>query len=401
MGSWLNHYTLYSFFSLFTLFLYIINPIFKVHNNTLLIFLCGTIAFNLSILLFKRKSFLCKKPSIRYLPSRVSFSMIYIVCILLIPLLIIFKNQISGGMELWLIRKTLRTDNVRSVSENMSLLYFITPLTAIITIISYYKYNFPLEKAKYIFIISIILVVIQSAIDGGGRSIIMQWFYIYIIAVIYKKGKFKWALNNNAKFKLSFLAIPVIAGIIMTLQRGVTSDDKNLIDTLTESFTIYIGLFDYFINSGYFEKESLTLGISSFENIYLLINLYCKTFFGINYLFDYSIVDNTIQDFYLLNNNQPYNAYVSMYFRFLRDWGGIGIIIGPFILSSLLSLLYKMACKDGFYVLIYMFCLSLCTSLNQELVFSKVSTLLFLIYMVIIHKVFLKSEQSLIQDKLY
>lgn len=389
LGVWLNHYTLYTIVSLGSILLYFYNPIFLVSDNTIILFILGTFSYSSTILFYKKQDFKIGQCKDYVIPIKIPLFLIISTFLLLIPFLSVFIEQLQNGMELWLIRKTLRIENVRSTLENMISLYLLLPFSMIITVMSYYK-NYTDKNNSLILIISSFLIVIAiSLIDGGARTIIMEWLFVYFIAVIYTKSKFRNIINSNGKLNIWLLSIPIIVGIVITSQRGITGDNKSILDVICESFTIHIGLLDYFINGEYFDKTDLTLGLSSFENIYLMINLFFKTLFGVDYILGYSIVDNTIQDYYLLNNGEFYNAYVSLYFRFYRDWGWLGIIIGPIILSSLLTLLYKKSTQNSFYFLIYLYSLAICPRLNQELLFSKVPYLLFIIYMILIYKIFI------------
>lgn len=388
LGTCLNHYTLYTIASLGSIALYYYKPIFMVADNTIILYIIGTFFYNSSILFYKKKDFNIEGCKNYIIPIKIPIFITMAIFVLLIPFVSVLIGQLQSGMELWLIRKTLRIENVRSTFENMISLYLLLPFSMVITVLSYYK-NFTSSKYDKILITSSFLIVIAiSLIDGGARTIIMEWLFVYFIVIIYKKSKFKNIINSNGKLNLWLLSVPIIAGIVITSQRGITGDDKSFLDAICESFTIHIGLLDYFINNEYFDKTDLTLGLSTFENFYLMINLFFKTLFGIDYIFGYSIVDNTIQDYYLLNNGEFYNAYVSLYFRFYRDWGWVGIILGPILLSSFLTFLYRKSTKNSFYFLIYLYSLAICPRLNQELLFSKVPYFLFILYMIIIYKIF-------------
>ena len=384
MKIWLNHYTLYTIFSLGTLLLYAFNPIFKVHEYTITLLLLGTFSFNVSIILFYNVSFSLRGVTKNYINYRKPFWLLIIAIILLVPFVITFKNQLNSGFELWYIRRILTTDDLRSSFEKTIWLYYLSPVSIMLTVLSYYKFYNKKYPTQLLFFASIVITIILSFVDGGGRTGLMRWFYIYMIMLVYKKGRFSKYINDCAVFKWYYFALPVAAGIIITAMRAITNDDNSFIMALTESFTIYIGMFDYYLYNSHLITELYTCGISSLENIYLLINMLVRTFGGPDYIGNYKIVDDIIQNNVILNNGQVYNAYVSMYFRFYRDAGVFGIILGPMFLSSFLTILYKLTCNNTFYILIYVFSLSLCTGLNQELVFSKVYYFLFLLYMIIL-----------------
>lgn len=394
---WLNHYTLYTLFSLGTLFLYALNPVFRVQEYTIILLLLGTVSFNVSIFFFYKTSFSLVNVSRKYLDYKKPLWLLILTFVFLLPFLYTLKNQLSSGMELWYIRRILTTEDLRSSLEKNIWLYYLSPVSMMLAVLAFYNYYDKKHIIKFLFPASLIIIVLLSFIDGGGRTGLMRWFYIYLIMLVYKKSRFSDYINSNGIFKWYYFALPVAAGVIITAMRAITNDDNSFFSALTESFTIYIGMVDYYITNSNIDQSLYTYGVSSFENIYLLINLLVRTFGGPEYIGNYQIVDDIIQNYVVLNNGQIYNAYVSMYFRFFRDAGVLGIILGPMILSSILTILYKLACRNTFYILIYIYSLSLCTGLNQELVFSKVYYFLFIIYMVLLKNI--KTDNVLFNNR--
>ena len=171
LGVWLNHYSLYSFFSLGTIILYLANPLFTVKGSTIAYLLIGTLSYNLSILIFCGTSFKYN-PKIKYIDFNKTRILIVLTIILVIPFLILFINQVRSGFELWYIRKALREEDLRSGAEKMIWLYYLAPVSMMLVMLSYYKYfrNIKKNDLKKKFFISLAIVIIFGLVDGGARN---------------------------------------------------------------------------------------------------------------------------------------------------------------------------------------------------------------------------------------
>ena len=150
---------------------------------------------------------------------------------------------------------------------------------------------------------------------------------------------------------------------------------------------------DWYYQGNWFEFHPQTWGLSTFESPILFLNRLSKICIGQE--IPYESVDSTIQKFRYVGNGLSYNACSTMYFRFIRDWGMLGIVIGPMLVSTCLTTLYKASIRNKFYFLIYLYSLSIVCQLHNELIFSKVSFLLFILYMIIIKYLFCKRRREI------
>lgn len=392
MGIWINHYSIFTILTIGSLSLYFINPPLKVADETLFVFIWGLFFFNITIYFFKKikiTSFIGRNWLSISIPNRL---MIF-TFILLIPFIITFRHQLSSGLELWQIRA--ERHEIRSASDGMIYLYAISPLIMILTSMCYYGLYIQCRGNKnitLIFIGTIIITIIQGLVDGGGRTGLMNWFFAYILAIYFKQNKY-WTdiLNQNAKFRWYLIAIPMLIIIIITALRGISSGETTFIDAVAGSYTMHILLFDWYFSGNWFEMHPQTLGLSTFESFVLFFNMICNLFIGVK--IPYESVDSIIQEFRYVGDGLAFNACASMYFRFIRDWGIIGIVIGPMIVSSFLMILYKISVKNKFYFLIYLYSLSMVCQLHNELAFSKVAYFLFILYMIIIKTMYCKRQK--------
>jgi oligosaccharide repeat unit polymerase len=399
-GLFYNHYMvlnlwwhLYLFLSLFTIW----NN--SIYYNTYFIFFSGLFIFNLTIIFIPNYKATYRKRW-GYINIRRRRLVEISVVILLIPFIRIFLDLISSGMELWMLRNFLRSDEGRrDYGSSVILMYFIVPVSVTLMITAYYKYYLYTKKCsnKVSLLISLLITIVLGLIDGGGRTLLFNWMLFYVYITICNSKKNHIYFNDNGKINIYIIALPVIGIMAMTILRGIfdISGGDVALNELFQANGLAIGLFDYYLKhpsvSGF---TSNTFGLSSFENIFLLINYPFRLIFrNASYFIDYQSVDSIIQEFRLTESGLIGNAAVSMFFRFMRDWGYLGIFIGPMLLAWFVNKLYVLSLRDGFNFFLYLYTVLLLTNTTGELVFSKNSYLLGFIWFFVLKKFFLTKRK--------
>ncbi len=393
MGIWINHYTIFTFITIGSLFLYFKHPPVKVSDETLNVFIWGLFFYDITIFFFKKHHFnnILRKD---WLPISIPYRILIVTIILLVPFYLTLRNQLQSGLELWQIRAT--RGEVRNANDGMIYLYAISPFVMILTVLSFYQLFENVSKylsRNQLLIGTVLIITIIGLIDGGGRTGLMTFFFVYILAVVFNKTEWRIILNTNAQFKWYIMAIPLLVIVLMTSLRGISSGETSFIDAVSNSYTMHILLFDWYYQGNWFEFHPQTWGLSTFESPILFLNRLSKICIGQE--IPYESVDSTIQKFRYVGNGLSYNACSTMYFRFIRDWGMLGIVIGPMLVSTCLTTLYKASIRNKFYFLIYLYSLSIVCQLHNELIFSKVSFLLFILYMIIIKYLFCKRRREI------
>jgi oligosaccharide repeat unit polymerase len=399
-GLFYNHYMVLNvwwhlnlFLSLFTIW----NN--SIYYNTYFIFFSGLLIFNLTVVFIPNYKAVYRKKRWGYINIQKRRLVEISIAILLIPFIRIFYDLISSGMELWALRQFLRSDEGRrDYGSSVILIYFIVPVSVTLMITAYYKYYLHTKRHsnKISLLISLLITIVLGLIDGGGRTLLFNWmlFYVYIGFCNSKKNHIYF--NDNGKINIYIIALPIIGIMAMTILRGIF--DIVTLKTLNELLqgrSLIIGLFDYYLKhpsvSGF---TSNTFGLSSFENIFLLINYPFRLIFrNDSYFIDYQAVDSIIQVFRKTESGLTGNAGVSMFFRFMRDWGYLGIFIGPILLAWFVNKLYVLSLRDGLNFFFYLYTVLLLTNTMGELVFNKNSYLLVFIWFFILKKFFLTKKK--------
>ncbi|GHV74502.1 hypothetical protein AGMMS49940_18040 [Spirochaetia bacterium] len=333
------------------------------------------------------------------------------IFLLLIPYLKSFYDMITSGMELWFIRGYLGSEEGRlSYVSGSILIRFIDPIVISLIITAYYKFNLKgkrySDKASLLF--TLLAVVALGLISGGGRTVVLNWLIIYMLFVcFYFNKKTRIFLNKNAKINLFILGVPILAGIVMTILRGIVEyyNENSIIKLLARSYTFFPALFDYYLKnpdkSGFFSSN--TFGLSTFENIFLLMQYPFRLISGASasgessYLFNYQLVTSITQVNRLIGPHFLTNAQVSMYFFFFRDWGYLGIFIGPWMLAFFLNKMYEFALKDRINFLFYVYTLSQLIRTTNVSPFSKTDYLTAFIFFLLFKKFVLTKRKLAIE----
>lgn len=384
-NTYINHYLLFDLWWLGTILLTYKSPNYpEIHDITYIILLGGLCIFNITILIYKPIKLnypFQRKEYFFNIKHRRLLELFVLICYF--PAI---KNNIislANGDAFWLIRQEYFEEN-RSYFQDAINLYICQPISMFLFVTAYYKYYTNIGKHSYTLnIIVSILIVICACFTTGGRTSLINFIALYLIICLCYKFKYYYeVLNNNAKFNIKLLAIPVAAIIFLTASRNLINDNVSLIDLLRFSYGLYGGLFDYYLCGGgniYLNEPSY--GLSTFEGIYLFINYPFKIIFGTNIL-EYTPVDDIIQDpVFLINSEYPVNAHVSMYFRFVRDWGIIGgLFIGPMLMSILYHTVFYIASKKQVHLILYFVLLMQINYTTFDNLFCKNVFIVFLIW---------------------
>ena len=389
-GTYWNHYFFFNAWWLGTLFLTFDSPNYPpIHELTYMVFLGGLLVFNITILFLRPVRFNLANPrkevffNIRH---RRYIELFVFICYL--PLIKDNVISLMHGNAFWLIRKEF-FERESSYMVEAIMAYICRPLSSILFITAYYKYYTNLKKHSYTFnIIISVFLVLCSCFSTGGRTVVINFIVLYVIMCFcYSFGYYKDVLNKNAKFNPLLLAIPVCGVLFITLSRNLINEKVSLWELLQFSYGLYGGLLDYYLwGDGRAAWPEYTYGLSTFEGVYLFVNYYVKIFFS-GEICSYIPVDNIIQEpVFLIDNDFPVNAHVSMYFRFIRDWGWAGVIIGPIMMSLLFHWIFRLGAKKQVHLLFYFYMLMQINYTTFDNGFSKNYFVMFIFWYLILTK---------------
>ena len=321
-GFFFNHYFFYNFSWLVFVFLSLFcNSYLKqVDSVVYLIFLFGLLSFDFTILFVKRNDFIIYKSLIIDIRWRRLFEIIVIAGLL--PAAYANFKLIQSGVELW----QLNFEYWYEVRGGGSYLYqqyqqlFLAPVSVVLISTSFYM-NYS-HRSKY----SLLINLLNSCV------LIIVMLSLFLI---------QWANEGRGK-------------------------SDSFIQNAIDGQILFAPLFEYYLyDTDVFYNN--TFGASMFEPIVLVLQFPLKFFDIAAYESNNSIVQNFV---YLPSLGKELNAVVSSYFYYFRDFGWVGIFVGPVITACVFNYLCLFCYKNTFYMLFYS-CYVLNICLSTEYKFDK------------------------------
>lgn len=351
-GFWPNHYVLTNLWWMTSLFLslYFNNYVKQISDEVYIIFFSGLFSFN-STLFFQKipripSDFQNESYSIK---RRRIFEIIVIAAIL--PMAYTNITMLMSGTEIWQLYDKYWEEDLTEGSyfHQFYLQNIIMPLsTLLITTCFFRNYvNRKTYSGTWNIIIGIIISFLCVAMSAGGRTGVMTLMFTFVLSIwggSYLKG-------DNAMSKLGYKYLLIIgiigfSGIIfLSAGRG---DESSLFEILRDRMILFAALFE-----GYYLETDVcnqyTLGLSMFETPIAILS-YPFKFLGLDFE-RISFIEQQTQHAPALGANS--NAAVSAFLYYMRDFGHLGIIVGPVIVGAIYNLLWKYCRKDSFLFVFY------------------------------------------------
>jgi len=343
---------------IFTMIL--INPLelFAISDLTLSIFLTGQLLFNVTSMLISSKNKSRIKNTIKTAGENINTGrLIFIQLVLiatLIPLLIdtipIIVNQ--GFLE-------LRTYYVQSQNNFMSAterLFYIHLLvfpaitaTAMIAALLWSLKKISFSKFS-ISILSIVLIILVTASRLYLFNFLLIIIFTFMISGSLKKRKIEKRAQRLRIVMLSLIIIvPVL--VLVTLDRSVSTSGgiTSIFKTIVVYFTGGSHMFDVAINNRtHYGLLDYTYGSTFIAGILNIPFIFLSKFPGFGF-WDYFPTD--LASKYLVGSTTigaetEMNAFATIYYFFMRDFGYLGIIVYTIIFASITTHLYNKIRKE-------------------------------------------------------
>ena len=368
-GFFFNHYFFYNFSWLVFVFLSLFcNSYLKqVDSVVYLIFLFGLLSFDFTILFVKRNDFIIYKSLIIDIRWRRLFEIIVIAGLL--PAAYANFKLIQSGVELWQLNFEYWYE-VRGGGSSLYQQYqqlFLAPVSVVLISTSFYM-NYS-HRSKYSLLINLlnscVISVLYLLLSGGGRSQMMLLFYSIVlsfIATLNRRIKSSLFVPNK---NIVLIIVMLSLFLIQWANEGRGKSDS-FIQNAIDGQILFAPLFEYYLyDTDVFYNN--TFGASMFEPIVLVLQFPLKFFDIAAYESNNSIVQNFV---YLPSLGKELNAVVSSYFYYFRDFGWVGIFVGPVITACVFNYLCLFCYKNTFYMLFYS-CYVLNICLSTEYKFDK------------------------------
>ena len=229
---------------------------------------------------------------------------------------------------------------------------------------------------------SILITVEMIIITGGGRTEMI--FLVFTLVISYLLSCTSQGERYLMRVNKIWVVGLCIGGIVMLSWAtiGRTSSDEGFVELAIKGFSVYPPLFEYYLNNTRCFDNN-TFGLTFFEPFILIIQYPFKHLFGEEFYPER--INTIIQQFvYLPALGKELNAQVSAYWVYFRDFGWLGIVLGPTITSFLLNIIYDFCKKNTFYKCAFTYVLVL--SFSSEFIFDG-SFFYVLIFMILLKKI--------------
>ena len=308
----------------------------------------------------------------------------------------ITEGSFSNIRNAWLNREFV--DN----KIQMLLTIAVIPLGMAVGIYSVIDY---VENKKVrLSLILYICFLAEIIIATGARGKLVFIAGIMIIAMLDKnKNNIKNLIKENKKL-IIFLLLILLIIVGITLQRNLSG--KGFFYNIYAYFTGSIHLFGEYLKSP--DEYLLTQQNCLYGQVLISGFLYPITFilqlFGIHIKAGIYIINEVTQNFIPISDNTQINNNVTFLYSALRDFGVLGLIIYPAIISYFFITFYNKKEKENsiYSKSIYYYFLINAIFLLFDFNFSNPATIFTFMYIYILNKLNIKiSRQIAIADKQY
>ena len=275
--------------------------------------------------------------------------------------------------------------------------YILQPTNTAIFIYSLIYY-FRNKKIKLSLVFSLINII-QIVLIFAGRNIIFNSILlILIVSFCESKINIFELVKRNKKVVLIILAA-VLSIVMITGDRSLKGDSSILFNGYSY-FSGSIHLFDYHVKNpkiSLLDDDHLLYGKGMFSPIGEFGNLVLKAVHkkmvdktGIE------IINEVTQKYYKLNNGTIMNNNVTFIYTCLRDFGILGLIIGPLLLSCLYSYIYKKQKKSNTVLnkSMYYYLCSILPYLVFEFYFNRLSVIMTIIIIFIFNTIIVSKQKT-------
>jgi len=361
-GTYKNHYTMFNVWwgSLVLISYLNLSPLNQPSLYTYIIILLGTIGFNISVFTSK-----VKMSNIKVELGGFRINVTLLVIFQLIAIFFIFPYFTVGlaADDPASVKATLLDTFTGNPIEVIKIYWFSEPVIITSIILSGFLFYFERGAAVWLVLILTIINVLVFSVAFGGRIEMFRMCFI-LLTFSYLKG-FVLADKELVKKRIKFSFLFIVAFIIiMTLVTQKRSFDNDV--SFYKTFNIYFigsfSLFDNFLNNPHISMigRDLLFGRATFASFIDPFLLFGSKVLHINDLttkdMGVNIINDVQEKFYSVGKEgYQMNAFATMYYPFIRDYGMIGVLAIPFLLGYILNkLVYLLFKFNSLYIfLIY------------------------------------------------
>lgn len=231
-----------------------------------------------------------------------------------------------------------------STRELLLFQWVITPIYHVAFIVfSYHLSKLQLNLTALLFsVIGMAVIVLVS----GGRNSVFVFLVICLMGVLCSEDrKSIWAIIRKLPSAFKIAVIVAVVVLVYITQERSLSDDSGVLENVFFYFAGAIRYLDYILA----HPSIFSIGSEPFFGQCLFgflvnpINLVCSILFGYDYQGTDSIISNAAALYIPFSKELSGNALCTCIYPFIRDFGFLGIFIGPILYGVLASFVWGRA----------------------------------------------------------
>lgn len=348
-----NHYALTNAFwcGVLMLSIYFNTYDCPISNEVYYIFFIGLIFFNLSMFTSKIK----KIPGNLYIQDfslKKRRMLEFITLSAVVPLAYQNLKQIMSGVDLWIINHEYWEEGRQgSYFEMFYSQNVIAPLSSLLMATCFFaRYYDSTKCSRWISIlIAVSFALLNMLLTGGGRTGLITLVYIMILSMAAERiiNVPNMVYKINIKWVICFIVIGFVGIAWASLGRG---DSSGLMEVLSYRLALSPALFEgYYYDKSFWRTH--TWGLAMFETPFAIVTMPLKLL-GIS--IDFERISTLEQiPHWTPADGTMHNAVVTAYLYYLKDFGLLGVAIGPFIVGKIYNLIWNYFRKTPFLLFFY------------------------------------------------
>lgn len=236
-----------------------------------------------------------------------------------------------------------------STSELLLFQWLVVPIYYVAFIVfSYDLSRMTLNKRALLF--SIVGMVVIILVSGGRNSVFVFLVICAMGLFCSKERKSIWARLRDLPPAVKAAAVLAVLVLIYITQERSLSEDAGVLENVFFYFAGAIKYLDYILAhpEAFSIGDELFYGRGLFGFLINPIDLICSVVFGYDYQGTDSLISASASLYIPFSDELSGNALCTCIYPFIRDFGAMGIFIGPALYGALSSFVWGKAFpKDG------------------------------------------------------
>lgn len=277
--------------------------------------------------------------------------------LLLLTAMIPFTVKMIGASDNLALRRQMYASNTGSIMSGVERLIYIyfgvfPGISAQMLLVALLLFKGKMKKSDKMFHLSLsIILILMKIIADGGRMVIIDTGICFFLAICFvinwnergldKKDRKK---QQRLKRRMAILVgIAAVGCVLVTISRAsnVASPIKYALRMAAGYYSIGPRLFERALeNPQIMGLDKWTLG-GVFLGGLLEIPRSFFAVLGIKLPSFFTIAQQELATYFLIGENMRANAFPTMFYYFMKDWGYIGIFIGSFIVGAVSLRVYR------------------------------------------------------------